>query len=179
MHTVGTLRKNRKGIPKEITSEKLNKDYREQLVYYLLGLELKTDGVQPKKAKHGHVIKETEEKCKRNRKMRKRCTICYQKVSTQQGSQVASRLAKKKHHKLCLVIKGQLKSSSCVLFSFISIITIAALNETWSRPIGNPQEKCEIDPLEILQYIFCGEDSENIQTKMFAFYELLESADST
>ncbi|KAJ8911981.1 hypothetical protein NQ315_003260 [Exocentrus adspersus] len=37
---------------------------------------------------------------------------------------------------------------------------------------GTPDTaKCEIDPLEILQYIFCDEDSENVQTKMLAFHE--------
>lgn len=69
--------------------------YREALVNSLLNLDIEKDGSQTKKSKHGHVIKETDQKCKRNRKIRKRCIICYQKISAQQGFKVAVKLTKK------------------------------------------------------------------------------------
>lgn len=40
-------------------------------------------------------MKETEEKCKRNRKVRKRCTYCYKKLAVEQGWKLAAKSAKR------------------------------------------------------------------------------------
>lgn len=69
--------------------------YREELVSSLLSLERENDRLQINKQKHSHVIEETGEKCKRNRKIRKRCTNCYKKNSVEHGFQLAAKMTKK------------------------------------------------------------------------------------
>lgn len=73
--------------------------FREELVDSLLGLN-KIDENEPqegpsRKKNSQHYLKETTERDNRNRKIRKRCTRCYDKMTLQSGGKVAANLTKK------------------------------------------------------------------------------------
>ncbi|XP_029347881.1 piggyBac transposable element-derived protein 4-like [Acyrthosiphon pisum] len=76
------------------------KQFRESLIDKMLDLKptsrklpqqmttpntLKSTGNQRRSAAPKHKIEETEEKCPRNRKLRKRCSECYKKISQEKG----------------------------------------------------------------------------------------------
>ncbi|KAL5238422.1 hypothetical protein ACI65C_010229 [Semiaphis heraclei] len=52
-------------------------------------------GNQRRSAAPKHKIEETEEKCPRNRKLRKRCSECYKKISQEKGFREALNKTKK------------------------------------------------------------------------------------
>ncbi|KAF2886413.1 hypothetical protein ILUMI_19761, partial [Ignelater luminosus] len=48
-----------------------------------------------KKKKISHVLAETKDTCNRNRKIRKRCYMCYDKISSMHGGKAAAKMTKK------------------------------------------------------------------------------------
>lgn len=71
--------------------------FRETLVESLLEITGEDEVPQKdkKRKKIQHEMKETEEKCKRNRKIRKRCIYCYKKISAEQSWKLAANSAKR------------------------------------------------------------------------------------
>jgi hypothetical protein len=55
----------------------------------------KTTNPQKKARLSNHKLEETKEKCARNRKIRKRCVACYNKLTTEKGSETARKLSKR------------------------------------------------------------------------------------
>lgn len=68
--------------------------FREELVTSILDFK-KSDENRTKKGKHNHIIEETDQKCSRNRKIRKRCFVCYRMFSEKYGHISAAKMAKK------------------------------------------------------------------------------------
>nr|CAI5825990.1 unnamed protein product [Callosobruchus analis] len=118
-HLLGTLRKNRRGLPPEVIKAKLKKgeitgkehkdgfvvakwkdkrdgkkisikQFREETVKALLGVDDQQDLKHEK-----HTLTQTEERTTDNRKKRNRCIGCYTKLQTQKGRSTAQKSTKK------------------------------------------------------------------------------------
>ena len=86
----------------KIVSENKNMSiikFREELVNSLLNInpcpDDSTEVNSTTTPKRKHILKETEEKCARNRKIRKRCTLCYKTLAKSVGSKEAAKQVKK------------------------------------------------------------------------------------
>ena len=69
-------------------------EFRESIVESMLGLGEETGSTQATVSRK-HELQQTEVRDKRNRKIRKRCTYCYDEISKVKGSRKADRLATK------------------------------------------------------------------------------------